>query len=482
MSGPSISARRLTRLLGASHETSPAYQGLADGLRLLVADGQISAGTRLPSERDLVAALGLSRTTVTRAYAVLRESGYATSRQGSGTVAALPDAGRRHTTPLSPSDPEAAREVIDLTCASLPAAPGTAAAYEEAIRSLPAYLGGDGYHPLGLPDLRQRIAERFTARGVATTADQVMVTGGAVAGLAIVTRALVGQGDRVLTENPTYPNAIVTLRQAGARLVPVAMPREGGWDLPGLEATVAQTAPRAAYLMPDFHNPTGALMGDDDRRRLGDILTAARTLAVVDETMADIPHDPEVSPPRPLAALVAHSVTLGTTSKSHWGGLRIGWIRAPRGLMPALTQARLTLDLGSPVLEQLVLLDLLDRVGDVRSARAELLRTRRAALVDSLAEALPAWRPRPAAGGLAAWVDLPDPISTTVTLAAERRGLLLAPGPQFSVDGGMERQLRLPFTRPPQVLRDAVARLTAADAEARSTGRARTAQPRPLIA
>ncbi|WP_048554368.1 GntR family transcriptional regulator, partial [Nostocoides japonicum] len=87
MTIPSVSAGRTASLLGVVGGDQPAYRALADGLRLLVADGRIPAGTRLPSERALTGALGVSRTTVTRAYAVLRESGWLTSRAGSGSVA-----------------------------------------------------------------------------------------------------------------------------------------------------------------------------------------------------------------------------------------------------------------------------------------------------------------------------------------------------------------------------------------------------------
>ena len=94
MSTPTVSAARTARLVGALAAGRPAYRALADALRLAVADGRIAVGTRLPSERELTAALDVSRTTVTRAYAVLRESGYLTSRRGSGSVATLPT-GRR---------------------------------------------------------------------------------------------------------------------------------------------------------------------------------------------------------------------------------------------------------------------------------------------------------------------------------------------------------------------------------------------------
>src|SRR6476659_7871778 len=113
MSPRALSAARLRPLLGAALDTSPAYRGLADAVRLLVADGRIPAGTRLPSERDLTTALGVSRTTVSRAYAELRERGYLESRQGSGSVAALPGetSGRRQGTALHPTSDQLVGDV-----------------------------------------------------------------------------------------------------------------------------------------------------------------------------------------------------------------------------------------------------------------------------------------------------------------------------------------------------------------------------------
>jgi DNA-binding transcriptional MocR family regulator len=186
--------------------------------------------------------------------------------------------------------------------------------------------------------------------------------------------------------------------------------------------------------------------------------------------------------PRPLAAHHARTVTLGGASKSYWGGLRIGWIRAPRELMPALVSARLTLDLGAPVLEQLVLTELL-------SARADILRERRSAvvatrdaLVSALRNRLPQWQFRMPAGGLCLWAELPEPLSTPLCAAADQRGLVLAPGSQFAVEGGLERFLRLPFTgHQPEVVAEAVDRLALAWDDAVAARPARSGRS-PLVA
>ena len=98
-------------------------------------------------------------------------------------------------------------DAIDLNCAASSAPPGLAAAYAEAAAELPAYFGGHGYFPAGLPLLQAAIAATYDARGLPTDPDQIMVTPGALSAAAVVAQAFTGPGDRVLVESPVYPNA-----------------------------------------------------------------------------------------------------------------------------------------------------------------------------------------------------------------------------------------------------------------------------------
>ncbi|MGZ4465769.1 MAG: aminotransferase class I/II-fold pyridoxal phosphate-dependent enzyme, partial [Nocardioides sp.] len=220
MSG-AVSAARVATLVG-DFDRSPAYAGLAEALVLLIGDGRIALGTRLPSERELTEALGVSRTTVTRAYAALAEAEYAEARRGAGTFTRgagtftrVPGGrARAHDRALLPRPGD--HEAIDLGCAAATAPPGLAAAYAEAAAELPAYLGGHGYFPAGLPQLQAAIAATYDARGLPTHPDQVMVTPGALSAASIVAQAFTGPGDRVVVESPVYPNATQAIRHAGA--------------------------------------------------------------------------------------------------------------------------------------------------------------------------------------------------------------------------------------------------------------------------
>ena len=467
-----ISATRVATLVG-DFDRSPAYAGLAHALRLLIGEGRIPFDTRLPSERELTDVLGVSRTTVTRAYAELRDRGFAEARQGAGTFTRIPGGpGRALDRVLTPrSDGE---DLIDLNCAAAPAPPGLAAAYEEAVAELPAYFSGHGYYPAGLPELQRAIARTYDARGLPTDPDQIMVTPGALAATAVVAQACTGPGDRVLVEMPVYPNATRALAQRATRIIGAAVDVDG-WDLDGIGATIRQTSPRAAYLIPDFQNPTGNLMTDAERERYAAVLARTRTLAVVDEAHQALSLEGQRMP-MPFAAHVeaagGSAVTLGSASKMFWGGLRLGWIRAPKERLDAITEARLSLDLGVPVLEQLVLARILLAPDEMLAAHRARLREQRDRLAAAVTAQLPDWTFRLPAGGLALWCRLPLPLASAVAAEAEVRGVVLAPGPVFSTEGGYDHFLRIPWTRAADELEEAVSRLAEAWAAAQtSTGR-----------
>ncbi len=480
----SITPARLARLLG-DFDRAPAYRGLCEALQELIGDGRIPLGTRLPSERAVSDALGVSRTTVTRAYSDLVASGFATAKQGSGTFAAVPiDRRRAHDRALHPvGRAQSALGSIDLNCAASAATPGVAAAYERALTALPAYLSMDGYLPSGLPELQAAIAETYVVRGLPTTAEQIIVTSGALSAVAIVARALSRPGDRVMVETPVYPNAIEASRLGGARLVPAPLADplgEAGWDLGGVEATVRQTAPRLAYVIPDFQNPSGFLMSDADREQYARILRAARTTAVVDETLQPTCLTGDAMP-APLAAYAADAITIGSASKMFWGGLRVGWVRAPRELVDRLVTARVHVDLGSSLFDQLVVGELL-AAKDVLTRRRESLRERRDALAGALAEHLPDWRFRLPDGGLSLWVRLPHGSATSLAADLDRQGVHLAPGPVFTVEGGSDSWVRIPYTKPEDDLTAAVRAIAEAWPGVTSQRRSERAQPRVLIA
>ena len=453
-----VSSRSLASLLpGLATDRGPLYQALSDRIRSLVADGRLPVGCRLPPERELAGAMRLSRSTVTAAYGRLRDQGWASARQGAGTWTALPEGPDR-----GAWVPAAARDsVIDMSHAAPPAPPEVAAAFAAALDDLPRLLPGHGYHPAGLPELRARIAERYTARGLPTSAEQIVVTAGALHAVSVTLQACVRRGQRLLVEQPSYPSTLDLARSSGLRLTPVALDADdpGGWVSAAARA-LAQTSPAAAYVMPDFQNPTGTLLGEAERTGLARALRRAGTLALVDETLLDLGID--AVPGTPLTAL-APGVAVGSLSKSFWGGLRVGWTRSDTATARAVTGVLLRAYMSGPVLEQLAACRLLDDAPALLGAQQRRLTEQRDALVGALSSTLPDWRFTTPAGGLVLWCQLPTARSTRVVAEAERLGVRLAAGPRFGSGHALDDRLRLPFAHPPDVLRRAVGLLAQAD-------------------
>lgn len=449
----------LARELGhwrTSSASGPAYQGLADGLRMLIVDGRLPVGAQLPSERVLADALRVSRTTVTAAYTQMREDGYLNGRRGTRSTTALPVAAPS-AVPVAGASASASASV-NLAAATL-AAPADAVsqAFVEAAHEIAPYLGDIGIELVGVPPLRQAIAERYCARGLPTDPDQIVVTTGALHAIGLILATYTQPGDRVLVEQPTYHGALAALANRGLRPVPVAMTPEG-WELDAIDAAVRQLSPSLAYLIPDNQNPTGRTLPPAGRARLAQIIADTRTRTIVDESITDMWLDEAVPPP--LAASLTSSrdlvMTVGSMSKSCWGGLRIGWIRAERSALTTIGALRPAIDMGTPIVEQLAAAKLLGRAEELLPERRETLRARRALLLTLLDEHLPDWQPDPGKGGMSLWVRLPAPMSSALSAAASRMGLEIPPGPRFGVDGTLERFIRVPYTLPEEQLTAAI--------------------------
>ncbi|WP_197037815.1 MULTISPECIES: PLP-dependent aminotransferase family protein [Actinomycetes] len=459
------SSDTVARLLGRWREgPGPAHQRLTDSLRLLILDGRLVLGASIPGERDLAAHLGVSRTTVSTAYRALIDQGYLTTRPRAKAVVRLP---------AKPTPVQSSAEWDDLIDLSrgAPTAPVKVLhhAYRVALEQLPRYFGDRGYDALGLPALREAVSRWYEGRGVPTSPDQILITNGAQHALSLIVHSFVSPGDQVVIDHPTYPHAISRLASGRARFVPVALTQEG-WDVARLRA--ASAGARFTYLILDNHNPTGLTMPSAVRANLN-----LNCLAIVDETMADLCLDG--TPATAFAFYDRRTISIGSVSKSIWGGLRIGWVRAPTETVQQLAHTRSALDLGTPYVEQIAAASLLDGLDDFLPQRLEQLREQRKRLMSGLSRNLPSWQAPVPAGGISLWATMPTALSTRLAAVAPDHGLLLAAGPRFSPVGAFERHVRLPYTLGGDVLDTATARLSNAF-QALTDGRRGRHDPAPI--
>lgn len=467
---------KIAMALGAwGGEPGPLYLTLADALDELIRAGRLEAGARLPAERRLSAELHVSRGTVVSAYDELRRRGRLVTRQGSGTTVC------GHTeADVGVFDPVPARggiyegffdadrdDIIDLRSAywvgvdDLPAS-----SFELPGEKWKAELSGAGYHPSGLPELREQIAAHLTRSGLSTVAEEVLVTNGAQQALALACQLHLGPDELCISEELTYPGMIDLVAALRGRMHTVPMD-EHGVDVERLDRAVRRVDPAMVYLMPSVHNPTGIVMPAARRVELTEKVATWNTMVIDDRTLADlvIDHDP----PRPLGVAdgvaLDNVLTVGSTSKSLWGGLRIGWVRGSAGEIDRLTRLKAVMDLGIPVASQMIASELLPSGQGLSLVRSAELRRRRDTLVDGLRRFLPEWRFEVPEGGMCLWVDLGIDDARDFLAHAQRHGVGLVPGNVSSPDGRVPSHLRLPFGQPVPLLIEAVDRLAAAWAD-----------------
>jgi DNA-binding transcriptional MocR family regulator len=469
-----------------SEGSGPLHRKLSDALRTAVGQGRLPAGERLPSERDLALRLAVSRSTVVTAYDTLRAEGVVESRQGSGTRIrgrALgerpPDALDSFTvSPVYRTLIDVRDDVISLACATFPAHPRVAEAAREVMTNDgDKLLAHHGYLPAGLPALREVLAERLSGLGTPTTPDQVVVTTGAQQAVNLAAQLLVRAGDEVIVESPSFSGTLDVIRTRGAQVTVVPVD-DDGVDVRGVARAVAEGDPSLIYVMPTFHNPTGALLAANRRRDLAELVAEHGIPLVEDNALENAPLDDDRLPP--VAAYAppdAPVLTAGSFSKAAWGGLRVGWMRGPAALIGRMTELKAMNDLGSPLFDQAVAARIVPHLEQMRVDHRVMLNRNLELVSGLLADLLPSWQWRRPKGGPSLWFELPSGSASAYTQVALRFGVEVIPGDLMSPTGDDRRKLRLPYTAEPPVLEETMRRLAQAweayapSDEARSSAR-----------
>ena len=397
----------------------PLAVQLADALRAAVANGGLAAGERLPSSRELAAALGVSRTVTSAAFDQLLAEGWAEGRRGSGTYVVGPPARAAVAAhPLPPADrtdPDPADLRPGLPCV----AAIDPAAWRRAWRVAADAPADENPDPVGWPPFRSAVVEHLLRhRGLPADPSPVLATGGSTGAIGELARTL-PPGARVGVEEPGYRRAVNALRDAGLAPVPAPV------DEAGLVVSALPTGLAAVYCTPAHQYPLGARLSATRRVALVDRARAEGFLVIEDDYDGELRYD--VAPLPLLVALGPDVVVhLGTASKLLTPTLGVGWMVAPPAVRNAVLELRERSGARPARAGQRVLAALAahgDLARHLRRLRRELAR-RRASVLEVLAEAGAVAQGD--AAGAHVVVPLPDAASErAVVAAAAGRGVVL---------------------------------------------------------
>ena len=306
--------------------------------------------------------------------------------------------------------------------------PGGATAYGTAV----------GYVPL-----REWIAEYQQVQ-----TDQVVVTNGSMQADAFLFRQLVGSGDLVIVEAPTYDRTLLSLRELGAEILAIPL-EEDGVDVDAIaRACEAGARPKLAHIIPNFHNPGGCTLSLEKRRRLLDLAKTYDFVVFEDDPYVEVRFEGEPLPTMLSLDDAEKVVYASSFSKTVCPGIRVGYLAGPQAVIADIVKMATGTYISPNMVAQSIVNEFCRNGGLERSIGTvkDALRERRDALCAALERELPDARFNPPQGGYFLWVDLPDGTDVgALTAAAKDRGLVFIPGTDFFLQGG-ESSLRIAYS------------------------------------
>jgi DNA-binding transcriptional MocR family regulator len=301
-----------------------------------------------------------------------------------------------------------------------------------------SYGTGHGY-----PPLRELIAANH---GVA--ADRVFITNGSLQGFVFLLDSMLGPGDLLAVEAPTYDRALLQAKLHGVEVLPVPV-ADDGLDVDVLAAACdAGRVPKLLYTIPNFQNPSGATLSREKRHALVELAERHDFLILEDDPYGLLRFEGEHLPSIESLGGTERVIFTSSYSKTVAPGLRVGYIVAPAAIASGLVAVASRTYISPSLLAEAAIHRIVadGQFGPNVERVTGLMRERRDAMVDGLRHMPPGTRCTPPEGGFFLWLELPEPLSADALFDdAQRAGVQYVKGSDCFVSGG-ERTLRLAFS------------------------------------
>lgn len=446
----------------------PLFRQIYKSIATLINTKALLPGDRLPSSRKLAQHLELDRTTVYRAYEELWANGYINSKPGSYSVVnqVFPqpmDSEAQLKTEINWADKiEAALESVSekqavpencIDFKSLSPDPKIipAASFRKALNHV---MYNSGSYLLqyqtntGYPPLLKYISRRLKQHKIRVCKNELITTQGVQHALDLLCRLLIKPGTKIITENPTYPEALNLFRYHKAEVVPVKTTKMG-MDLSHLEKLLKKEHPAFIYTMPNYHNPLGICTTMEHREKLINLCAMYKVPIIEDGFEEEMKYFGKAIPPLKALDTPGIVIYLGTFSKIAFPGLRLGWIAAPSELISSLIKLKkLTLLSDNYVLQAAVHQFCKSGQYNLHLNRIHRLYRRRMALTLKTIKQIVDGQKIQAIwpiGGYTIWVDYTKCSITEMEFNKQlsRYKVLISPGKGFFVERPREKTFRI---------------------------------------
>lgn len=447
------------------------YHQVASELRTRIDKGVYAPGERVPSVRRLSEQMQVSIATVIEAYARLEGQGLIEARPQSGyyvrarSVEAPPEPAISSPvcSPTAVNVSELAMQVLKTSHLPDVVQLGVATPHAQflplaQLNRILARLaraddgrGGCYDFPPGAIELRRQVARRAADAGCTLSPDDIVTTSGCQEALSIALRAVAKPGDTIAIDSPAFYGTLQTIESLGMKALEIPTHPRTGVSLDALKLALERWRVRAVMLVPNFNNPLGACMPEENKKRLVRLLAETDTPLIEDDIYGELGFDS----PRPKAAKAFDRKGLvllcSSFSKTLAPGYRVGWIAAGR-YRAAVEHLKYVNTMATPTLPQLAIAEFLAQGGydrylrKVRALYAQQVERVTRAITRSFPDGTRVTQP---AGGFVLWVELPEKVNAfKLHRRALEKKISIAPGPLFSAKQKYENFIRLTCAQP----------------------------------
>ena len=450
-----------------SDKTGFRYIRLADELEAKIMSGVYRAGEKLPSIRRLHRRTGLSISTVYQAFIELEKRGLVAPRQKSGyfvrprtgSILKAPDWERYRAVPKKVAVSSLASAIVEaMSDPSYLQLGGTLTGADilpvkALTRSLRGMTAGQMTtalttyeNPYGNPTLREQIAKRALHTGAVSDIDELVITNGCIEAVGLCLQAVARPGDTIVVESPTYPWFLQLIEDLNMLALEVPTDPQTGIDLKALVRAADENKVAACLLVPNFHNPLGFVMPEENKQALVELLGERRIAIIEDDIHGELFF--EGTRPIPLKAYDQRGMVLycSSFSKTLAPGLRIGWVM-PGRYRDRVRRLKLNLSIASPTLNQMVMAEFLKDGAFDRHLR----KLRQAVKIQTANIAMAVVRHFPEGtkmtapqGGVTLWIELAKTVdSLKVFQEARQQRIAIMPGSMCSTTSRYDHCIRL---------------------------------------